>query len=334
MINFNGLGYNNLALSTDKVPYEDMKNKIIDQFFKSREQLIYNKSLPKLYLPENKIKTFIDWYNKDLRFVEEIPKAFEEGYFILENTIIKNSKDYLRDILKKEFKENKQKLNANFTWDIYKIRMDYLIEHSNPLILHFKFLKGYEVKIDVYLADGSLLLNSSYYYGPEGKEENNKEDYMEDDGHWIKAKCSHINKEINLDNWYKDKSTYADYISEIIRISAQLFGCTMWYLSTSTNITKYEYNQKISRNPNLERSLRDPKRIKTKSTPIYDMSKIRVIKVDGLIKRRKGWTYSHSFQVHGHYRHYKDGKVVFVKSYIKGKEKEFQQQDIIINPKN
>lgn len=63
------------------------------------------------------------------------------------------------------------------------------------------------------------------------------------------------------------------------------------------------------------------------------MSKIRRVKVEGLIKRRKGWTYSHSFQVHGHYRHYKDGKVVFIKPYIKGKGKEEVVQRITLNPK-
>lgn len=40
-----------------------------------------------------------------------------------------------------------------------------------------------------------------------------------------------------------------------------------------------------------------------------------------LITRKKGWTYSHSFQVHGHY---KDGKVIFIESYVKGKDKPFK----------
>ena len=45
------------------------------------------------------------------------------------------------------------------------------------------------------------------------------------------------------------------------------------------------------------------------------MGKVKVVKVEHLQKRKAGWTYSHSFQVHGHYRHYKSGKVIFVKEF-------------------
>ena len=75
------------------------------------------------------------------------------------------------------------------------------------------------------------------------------------------------------------------------------------------------------------------KRNKTISTPFYDMRKIRVVTLDGLIKRRKGWTYSHSFEVRGHYRHYEDGKTIFIKPFIKGKNKTTISQTITLNPK-
>ena len=60
---------------------------------------------------------------------------------------------------------------------------------------------------------------------------------------------------------------------------------------------------------------------------------LKKVKVAHLIKRRQGWTYSHSSQIHGHYRHYKDGKTIFVNSYIKGKNKELQPQVITLDPK-
>lgn len=311
--------------------YEDnddiaRRKAILEPFF--RKELIINTKLPKIYLPKKKIKTFIDWYNKDLRFVSEVPKAFNEGYFILENDFMTSSKGALRDILKRDFREFK-KQDPKQIWDLYKIRMDYQVEHSNTLTFYFKFVEESRIKIEVYLSDGSKLLDSEYIYNDTEKE---TKEYSEDDGHYIKASRSNVNKEIDLENWYKDKTNYTDYIAEIVRITAQLFGCTMWYLSTSTNTTKYIYDNS-KKNENIEKVIRDPQRIKTKSTPIYDLTKIKEVKVEGLIKRRKGWTYSHSFQVHGHYRHYKNGKTIFIQSYIKGKDKDFQQQNIIINPK-
>ena len=62
------------------------------------------------------------------------------------------------------------------------------------------------------------------------------------------------------------------------------------------------------------------------------MSKIRTVHVDKLVSRKKGWTYSHAFEVHGHYRHYQSGKVIFIEPFIKGKNKEFKAQKIIIEP--
>lgn len=305
---------------------EDIKNKVIEMSFK--KELKINDKLPKIYLPKNKIKTFINWYNKDLRFIDDIPQAFKEGYFILENDFMINSKDYLRDLIKKVFREVKEE-DPTQEWYLYKARLDYQVENSDIIIMYFRFLENNKIDVVFYLSEGSKLMDAEYSYNtPEGKEE---EEFLKDDGQYIKGVRNHLNEPIE-ENWY-EKPSYPEYISELIRILAQLFGCTMWYLSTSTNTTKYIYNQADKIEP-LERIVRNPQRIKTKSTPIYDMTKIKEVRVDSLIKRRKGWTYSHSFQVHGHYRHYKNGKTVFVKSYIKGKDKDFQQQNIIINPKD
>lgn len=308
-------------------PYNNVERRVIESFFK--KELKINDKLPKIYLPKNKIDTFIKWYNEDLRFINDVPKAFQEGYFILENDFMINSRNHLRDILKNEFREIKKE-NPEQSWDLYKVRMDYQVKHSNLITSYFKFIGEDRIKIIVYLSDGSKLLDSEYVYNDDN---DNVKEYSEDDGHYIKASRTNLNREIDLANWYKGIDNYTEYIAEIVRFLAQLFGCTMWYLSTSTNTTKYIYDQTKKQNTNIERVVRNPQKIKTKSTPIYDMSKMREIKVDGLIKRRKGWTYSHSFQVHGHYRHYKNGKTIFIQSYIKGKDKEFQQQNIIISPK-
>ena len=112
-----------------------------------------------------------------------------------------------------------------------------------------------------------------------------------------------------------------------------LLECSLWYIATTTKTTKYYRENKTPTYVYEKKEVINVKRNRVISTPIYDMSKIRRVKVEGLIKRRKGWTYSHSFQVHGHYRHYKDGKVVFIKPYIKGKGKTEVVQKITLNPK-
>ena len=112
-----------------------------------------------------------------------------------------------------------------------------------------------------------------------------------------------------------------------------LLASSMWYISTSTKKTSYYYEEKHPIMKNKDKEIKKVKSHKTISTPIYDMQKIRKVKVEHLVKRRKGWTYSHAFQVHGHYRHYKDGKVVFVNSYIKGENKPLQNQIITLDPK-
>ena len=112
-----------------------------------------------------------------------------------------------------------------------------------------------------------------------------------------------------------------------------LLQCVLWYLATTTNTTKYKREGKPEPFYYERKEVISPKKNKTITTPIYDMKKIRTVKLDSLIKRRKGWTYSHSFQVHGHYRHYKDGKVIFIEPFIKGKGKEEMSQIITVNPK-
>ena len=111
-----------------------------------------------------------------------------------------------------------------------------------------------------------------------------------------------------------------------------LVECCLWYMATATNTTKYYREGKRESFYHEEKNVINPKKNKTISTPIYDMSKIKRVKTEGLIKRRKGWTYSHSFKVHGHYRHYANGKIIFIEPFIKGKGKKEINQTIVLNP--
>ena len=131
--------------------------------FEYKKELKINSKLPKIYLPKSKIKTFINWYNKDLRFVEDIPQAFKEGYFIIENDFMINSKDYLRDLIKRDFKEIKER-NPDQEWFLYKAKLDYQVENSNVIIMYFKFVENNKVEVVLYLSEGSKLMDAEYSY--------------------------------------------------------------------------------------------------------------------------------------------------------------------------
>ncbi|MBR2493773.1 MAG: hypothetical protein IKB64_10025 [Paludibacteraceae bacterium] len=117
--------------------------------------------------------------------------------------------------------------------------------------------------------------------------------------------------------------------------SIYLIMTALWYIATAKS-TRYIYEQEtILKGPKPKHENKRVVQVKPDKvikTPIYDMGKIKIVKTEGLIARKKGWTYSHAFQVHGHYRHYKSGKVVFINSYVKGKDKELQQQTITLSP--
>lgn len=111
-----------------------------------------------------------------------------------------------------------------------------------------------------------------------------------------------------------------------------LLVTSLWYMATTSPSTKYIYEEKT---PMIEHRHKHKIRVSDTKfiiTPVYDFSKIRTTVVERLMTRKKGWTYSHSFQVHGHYRHYKDGKTIFIESYIKGKGKPFKAQTTILAP--
>lgn len=126
----------------------------------------------------------------------------------------------------------------------------------------------------------------------------------------------------------------ADENANVVNLfSIYLLITALWYIATAKS-TKYIYEREtpVSKPKHKDKRVVQVKPEKVIKTPIYDMGKIRVVKTEGLIVRKKGWTYSHSFQVHGHYRHYKSGKVIFIDSYVKGKDKEFQPQTITLSP--
>lgn len=273
-----------------------------------KQQLKINKRLPQIHIEQKQIDLFIEWWNKDIRFQQTIPHSFEEGYLKCDlNLNIDINK--FRDIIKQSAKEYKTtyRVMENTFKDFIS-----MIEHTT---IHFKFINNNEVYLNTYDKNNNIISRIEFEYGEDKKDF--EEEFTYDKMYDI------MNKSNNSD----------DLMFGFNLLYTIIFVTSIWYIATTRNTTKYVYEQKTpiitSRKKNIVR-VSDTKVI---STPIYDISKIKTKKVEGLIKHRKGWTYSHAFQVHGHYRHYKDGKVIFVNSYIKGKDKEFKPQTIELKPK-
>ena len=275
-----------------------MSSKVEDKY----KVLKINKKLPQIILPNNKIDMFIEWYNKDIRFQETVPKAFQEGYLRIEcgdKYKIDTSKysTYIKNLARK----------LGTTYRVIENQLITFADALKDVMIHFIFTDS-NVVMYLYGLDNKIISRIQFTTGPGANE-------------------PYIKKELTGEETWDEIQNDFNYFCLIC-----LSTC-MWYISTTTNTTKYYYEETRPITIHKHKDIRKVSSTKTITTPFYDMSKIRKVKVEHLIKRRKGWTYSHSFQVHGHYRHYRDGKVIFIEPYIKGKDKELQQQTITLNPK-
>lgn len=273
-----------------------------------KQQLKINKRLPQIHIEQKQIDLFIEWWNKDIRFQQTIPHSFEEGYLKCDlNLNIDINK--FRDIIKQSAKEYKTtyRVMENTFKDFIS-----MIEHTT---IHFKFINNNEVYLNTYDKNNNIISSIEFEYGMD------KKDFEEE------FTYDKLYNYINIANNSDDLMFGFNLLYTII------FVTSIWYIATTRNTTKYVYEQKTPVIAGRKKNIVKVSDTKVISTPIYDISKIKTKKVEGLIKHRKGWTYSHAFQVHGHYRHYKDGKVIFVNSYIKGKDKEFKPQTIELKPK-
>lgn len=266
-----------------------------------------DKHLPQIILPYKKNKMFIDWWNSDIRFEKNVPHSFNEGYLIVETTdasvdeLLDNYKNLIKDMAK-NFKTTYRNIENQFREFFYA---------SQKLTLYFKFLEDENLIIETYGNDNKIFSTISCKIG-NVKDEPEKEVIL--------------NQDI-----LKFKST-DDIMNNINFTNLALLITCLWYIATTSRTTKYIYEKKTPVIAKRHKNIVKVSDTKTITTPIYDMNKIRVVKVESLSTRKKGWTYSHAFQVHGHYRHYKSGKVVFINSFIKGKNKDFKAQTITINP--
>lgn len=265
-----------------------------------------DESLPQIVLSESKNTLFIDWYNSDLRFEHSIPKAFNQGYIKIELS------SFTYDSNKPETKQLISEVAKSYNTTYRKAEEVVVNSFSaiRMIILYFEFVRDDFVIGAIYNNNNQLMSKFKIQTG------NATDDPITLIAPEDRFKVSGEELQENFN-----------------RYVIALFSACMWYLCTTTKTTKYVYTVEKPKYKYTNKTILDVNKVKTISTPIYDLSKIRYKNIDRLIQRKQGWTYSHSFQVHGHYRHYKDGKVIFVQSYIKGKDKPLQNQEIIINPK-
>lgn len=271
-----------------------------------KKTLKIDKHLPQIMLPKDKIQMFVDWWNTDIRFEKSIPHSFEEGYLFIENKDsldIKNFSDMIKQLAK----------TYKTTYRIIEKQFISFLDAMSEFKLHFKFTDDNTVQLETYGHDDMIISATNFKFG----ETNQPEKEIKSYGIGSIEDFNTTDDILNVFNWH----------------NLALLTTCLWYIATTTRSTKYIYEKKSPVITKRHKKVVLVSDTKTINTPIYDMRKIKVVKVNSLQTRKKGWTYSHAFQVHGHYRHYKNGKTIFINSYIKGKNKEFKAQQLILSPK-
>ena len=215
------------------------------------------------------------------------------------------------------YRELTRTIAKHYEVSVYKIRdlYDDFLKHLSHVTVHFKFLGSNRVLLNIYSFEDDLISMVNFEYTDTGE-------------------SPEINfKPLSSDDFGVGESFGSDdYMENLYFNISCLWATGMWYLATTTNTKKYYSETKSDIVTSRHKNVVNVSSTKSIITPIYDLTKIKYVKTEKLIARRQGWTYSHSFQVHGHYRHYKDGRVIFIKPFIKGKGKEFMSQTINLVP--
>lgn len=271
--------------------------KIISTTVSAKGTIKIDKKLQKIKLPKEKLNMLAEWWDKDIRFESDIPRAFEQGYFLIQNEEIKVAKD---STVIKAFAKHFHKT--------YREVENFLAEQSKMMeenIIYFKFV-GETLYLETCDSVGNKISITTATFEP--NEVGNS-----------------LNDEFTYEEWYEEA-----YNNFAIRNISYLITC-LWFITTSASNTKYIYDDLKPVVTKRHKGIVKTSDTRYIRTPIYDIGKVREIKVERLITRKKGWTYTHSFQVRGHYRHYKSGKVIFVHPFIKGTGN-FDSKTIVIDP--
>ena len=283
-------------------------------------------TLPIISIPRNKTVSFMEWYLTDISNtkINEIPKVFDKGYITISeipHVFVNNCKsEYIKYVARTEkttFRDIENQLQA-----IYN-------NMTNNVVMQFEFIDDYP-SIKIYAGNDNGLLTTLPLYRHKDNFENQT---LGELGMDIDIKDGNI-QIYDASCAISEAHKFQDLMT-IIYLG--LFTSAMWYMALYKN--RYKYETSISKEEVRERLTNRPKpshvnTTKVLTTSFYDLSKAPQSKVKTMIKKREGFEYSHQFNVSGHWRHYKDGKVVFIESYIKAKDKPPLQKNIILNPED
>ena len=288
---------------------------------KPRKVLKIDKHLPQILVPPKARAMFINWWNSDIRFEHTIPHPFEKGYIVLNYNYL----DRQDELLKTKTSEIKEIAhNYHCTYRQAETLFKNMLKCFSELTMYFEFVADNAMKVEMYDSTLQMVSRMEFAVGDsEPEPEITSDDILFEYG----VKQLNFSLGTELVTSEEKKSYFDDSMHCLLCIIVTAF----WYITT-TKSTKYIYENKTPVITGRKKNIVKVSDTKTINTPIYDMGKVRVVKVEHLQKRKAGWTYSHSFQVHGHYRHYKSGKVIFVKEFTKGKDKDFKAQQIILDP--
>ena len=292
-----------------------------------KEKLNINKRLPYIKLPKEKIELFTKWYNIDLRELEELPEVFEEGYLEIDTSAYINVKMPTIFDIKSEEKYNELKKLHN------KVSVTY-----SKMIIHFTIKPNNIINIVGYYGDGEYAFNIEFNLKEDETVKKIKQ-YIASTSDRDYKHLPEIQDKLFLDLYQfstmdEMKTAQNEFNRKLGDSCLGLVISVIWYLATNTSEKYLVSNTKVvESHQNINTNKHHKHHNRTITAPIYYLVDKKPITVDKLIKKRNGWTISHSFQVRGHYRHYKNGKTIFIKSYEKGKELDkFENSVITVSP--
>jgi len=306
--------------------------KVEPVYLKSPTKINIDDKLPKIVMPKEKAKMFLDWYKNDLCNEDKFPVVFNEGYFSVDiSEFIKIKTVSILELDSKSFEVQNELIS--------ELRKDY-----DNILLHFKMLNESSFSLDVFSEQtktrlGEIKKITISEINSLRKTENLRIEIAKTMG--VDIDIKDVDEDLILDlpklrNLYKGTNTdiLKDFSMKVASLCQYLLISSFWYLASIKN-TKEETLVKRTD------SIKEIKTNKHKSginvrkltTPIYDFGCMKNTDVKKLVARKKGWKISCEFQVRGHYRHYKSGKVVFVKPFEKGKGLEAKNAVIKLMPK-
>ena len=292
-----------------------------------KEKLHIQKRLPYIKLPKEKVDLFIEWYNNDLRNLEEIPEVFTEGYIEINTSDLISVKIPSIFDIKSEEKYNNLKILHNKVLNTY-----------SKSTLYFHILNINTVQLKGWYGDGEFAFNVEYDLKQDKLMRAMTNYILGEDRQHLPEIQNKLRLDLMSSEFEELKKRQDNFHREYGNVCFGLTLAVIWYLATN-KAEKYivdETTQIIeTEHTNFNKKHKKHQHNRNITTPIYNLVDKRTTTVERLIKKRNGWTISHSFQVRGHYRHYKNGKTIFIKSYEKGKGlDDFQNTIITISPQD